>query len=47
MGQLEKLVGGAICYDVGVHIHDLAELRLLPQVDFGEGGMQIWPVHEV
>lgn len=45
--QVEQLVDGAAGDDISVEVDDLPELGLLPQIDFGEGGVQIGSIHEV
>lgn len=47
MGQLEELVGSSVSDDVRVYVDDLAELGLLPEVQLGEGRVEIRPAHEV
>lgn len=47
MGEVKKLIGGPIRHDIGIHIDNLAELGLLPEVDLCEGRMEVWAVHEV
>jgi len=47
VGKAEELIGGAVCHNVGIHIDDLAELGLAPEVDLGEGRVQVPAVHEV
>lgn len=47
MLQFEQLVGGAIRKYVGIEVDNLGELRLLPEINLGEGGMQLGAVHQV
>lgn len=47
MGKVEELVGRSVCDNVGVQVHDLTELGLLPEVDLGEGRVKVWAVHEI
>lgn len=47
VGEVKELIGGAVGDDVGVDVDDLAELGLLPEVDLGEGRVEIGAVHEV
>lgn len=47
VGEVEELIRGAVGNDVGVDVDDSRELRLLPQVDLGEGRVQVGTVHEV
>lgn len=46
MRQVEQLIDGPVGNDVGIQVDQLSELCLLPQVDLGEGGMQIGSVHQ-
>lgn len=44
--EVEELIGSPISDNVGIDVDDLAELGLLPEVDLGEGRVQIRAVHE-
>lgn len=46
-GDIEELVGCSIGENVGVYIDDFGELGLLPEIDLGEGRVQVGAVHEV
>lgn len=45
--QVEELIGGAVGDDIGIEVDNLGELHLLPEVDLGEGRVQVGAVHEV
>lgn len=47
MGKIEQLIDGSVGNNIGIQVNNFSKLRLLPQVDFGEGGMQIGSVHQV
>lgn len=47
MLQIEELIHGPAGDHVGIEIDDLPILGLFPQVDLGEGRMQIGSVHQV
>lgn len=47
MGDRKELVGCPVRDHVGVDVYQLAELSLLPQVDFGESRVEVGSVHEV
>lgn len=47
MLQIEELVDSPAGNDVGIEVDYSPELGLLPQVDFGEGRVQIGSVHQV
>lgn len=48
-GVLERkeLVGSAVGDDVGVNVHNLGELGLLPQIDLCKGRVEVGAVHQV
>lgn len=46
MRQVEQLIDGPVGNDVGIQVDNLSELGLLPQVDLGEGGVQVGSVHQ-
>ena len=45
--NVEQLVQGSECDDVGIEVDDFAELHLPPQGDFGKGEGEVRPAHEV
>lgn len=45
--EVEELIGSAVGDNVGVDVDDLTELGLFPEVDLGEGGVEVGAVHEV
>lgn len=47
MRDAKKLVRGAVGDDISVDVNYFGELGELPEVDLGEGGVQIAAVHEV
>ena len=44
--EVEELIGSPVSDNVGINVDDLAELGLLPEVDLGEGRVQVGTVHE-
>lgn len=47
VGQLKELVGSPVGDNIGVDVYDLAKLKQLPEIDLGEGRVEIPTVHEV
>jgi hypothetical protein len=47
MGKVKELIGRPVSHHVGINIDNLAELGLLPQIDLGEGRVQVPAVHEI
>ncbi len=47
VGEAKELIRGPVGHNIGVHIDDLAELGLPPEVDFGEGRVQVRAIHKV
>lgn len=44
--KVEEFIGSSVSNNVGIDIDDLAELSLLPEIDLGEGRVQVRAVHE-
>lgn len=47
MLQIEELINGPAGDDIRIEVDDLPKLGLFPQIDLGEGRMQIGSVHQV
>jgi hypothetical protein len=47
MRSSKQLIGGSEGDNVGIDVDNFGELRLLPQIEFGEGGMEVAAIHEV
>lgn len=47
MGQVKELVRCSVGNNVSVDVYDLSKLGLLPEIDLGESGMQVRPVHKI
>jgi hypothetical protein len=45
MWKVKELVRCSVGNNVSIDIHNLSELCLLPEIDLGESGMQVGPVH--
>lgn len=47
MLQIEELIDGPAGDDIGIEVDNLTKLRLLPEIDLGEGRVQIGSVHQI
>lgn len=47
LGNGEELIGGSVSDNISVDVDNFRELCELPEVDFGEGGVQVGAIHKI